>query len=50
MGQKYTYTHFLVSFLTEWFFFFFTVLLLNLLRSHVLVVNLTKTDTGILKL
>ena len=45
MGQKYTYTPSRVS-LAEWVSFF-PVLLLNLLRSPVLVVNLTKIDMGI---
>jgi hypothetical protein len=48
MGQK--YTHILSRFsLTEWVFFIFIASLLNLLRSPVLVVTLTKIDTGIPK-
>ena len=35
--------------LAEWYHFSFSALLLNLLRSPVLVVTLTKIDTGIPK-
>jgi hypothetical protein len=45
MGQKYTHIPSRVL-LAEWVSFF-PALLLNLLRSPVLVVNLTKIDMGI---
>ena len=48
MGQKYTNPLFFLSLAIERPSF--SVLLLNLLRSHVLDGTLTKTDTGILKL